>query len=63
MMYWPVAKEIRFENISNFSSDSHVVQLEAEPSINFGRGQHFFEIILDLDQWFRRKCRLKVFFI
>ena len=33
---------------------------------NFGRRHHeeqSCEIILNLDQWFRRKCRLKVFFI
>ena len=33
---------------------------------NFGRRHHeeqFCEIILNLDQWFRRKCRLKVFLI
>ena len=33
---------------------------------NFGRRYHeerFCEIILNLDQWFRRKCRLKVFLI
>ena len=33
---------------------------------NFGRRYHeeqFCEIILNLDQWFRRRCRLKVFLI
>ena len=33
---------------------------------NFGRMQHeekFCESILNLDQWFRRKCRLKIFAI
>ena len=33
---------------------------------NFGRGhyeRHFCEIILNLDRWFRRKCRLKLFLI
>ena len=32
---------------------------------NFGRGspkEHFCEIILKLDHWPRRRCRLKVFF-
>ena len=31
---------------------------------NFGRGHHeeqFCEIILNLDQWFRRRCHLKTF--
>ena len=33
---------------------------------NFGRGHReiqFCEIILNLDQWFRRRCYLKVFLI
>ena len=33
---------------------------------NFGRGhykEHFCEIILYMDQWFRRKCRLKIILI
>ena len=33
---------------------------------NFGRGYHeeqFCEIILNLDQWFRRRCVLKIFII
>ena len=32
----------------------------------FGRGHHeeqFCEIVLNLDQWFRRRCRLKTFLI
>ena len=48
-MYWPVAKDIRFKDISFFSSGSHVVQ----PFVNFGRGQHekhICEINLILDQ-------------
>ena len=34
--------------------------------VQFGRRYHeerFCEIILHLDQWFKRKCRLKVFLI
>ena len=33
---------------------------------NFGRGhdeEHFCEIILNLDQWIRRRCHLKIFLI
>ena len=33
---------------------------------NFGRGhyeEHFCEIILNLDQWLSRGCRLKIFLI
>ena len=38
----------------------------AEPFVQFGRGtyeEHFCEIILNLDQWFRRRCCLKIFLI
>ena len=35
---------------------------QIEPLCNFGRGhygEHSCEIILNLDQWFRRRCHLK----
>ena len=44
-MYWPVAKEISFKDVTIFSSVGHVVV-----QINFGRGhqdEHFCEIILN----------------
>ena len=61
MMYWPVAKEISFKDIS-------ILALVAELNIlvNFGRRhyeEHFFEIIFNLDQWFRRRGHLKIFLI
>ena len=38
---------------------------EQNPLCNFGRGhieeEQFYEIILNMDQWFRRRCRLKIF--
>ena len=37
---------------------------ERNHSCNFGREYHeeeFCEIILNLDKWFKRKCRLKTF--
>ena len=46
-MYWPVAEEISFKNISIFSST------ELKTVINLGRGHHeeyFCGIILNLDQ-------------
>ena len=52
-MYWPVAKEIWYENISNFSSDSQqgwTEQAKLNILINIGRGQHeehFCEVILN----------------
>ena len=33
---------------------------------NFGRGyqeEQFYEIILNLDEWFKRRCLLKIFLI
>ena len=38
----------------------------AEPFVHFGRGyqeEQFSEIILNSDQWFRRRCLLKIFLI
>ena len=61
MVYWPVAKEISFKDISIFSSGGQLNTL-----INFGRrhhDEHFFEIILNLDQWNRRRCHSKTFLI
>ena len=112
IMYWPVAKEISFQNIFTFSSGGHVVQLswtvwsilleascgiflwnyfEFRPVVQeevwfkdiyylellwpfclveqnrlctFGRRHHeeqLYEFILNLDQWFKRWCRLEIF--
>ena len=52
-----------------FSSGIHFVR-SSEPDgaslmCNLGRGQylkHTFEITLNLDQWFWKKCRLKIVF-
>ena len=62
MMYWPVAKEISFKDVSIYlwwpccSTELNIL-------INFGRRhhkKHFFEIILNLDQLFRRRGHLKI---
>ena len=55
-MYWPVAVEISFKDISIFNSCGHFLS-------NVGRGHHYkhlYKFIVNLDQWFRRKCRLKM---
>ena len=56
-MYWPVAKEIYDLKIFLFLALVAMLISKAEPSdYFFGRGQHedhFCEIILILDQWFR----------
>ena len=60
MIVWPVIKEIAFKANFNFKSGSHFDQLNGLS--NFGRGhheKHFCEIILNLDQWFSRRCHLK----
>ena len=39
---------------------------QADGQSNFGRDhheEHFCENILNLDQWFRRRCLLKIFLI
>ena len=46
-----------FKDISIFSSGSHVCSAKLNLLINFGRRQqedHFCEIILILDQWFKK---------
>ena len=55
-MYWPVAKEISFKI---FLFLSLVARTELKFPINLGRGHHedyFFEISLNLHQWFKRSC-------
>ena len=54
MVYWPVDKEISFKDISIFSSG------ELNILVNFDRRhyeEHFFEIILNLGQLFRRSFK------
>ena len=67
-----------FRRKSHFSSEALVTPVfslaklpipfpvEQNHLCNFGRSHHeeqFCEIILNLDQWFRRRCRLKIFLI
>ena len=43
-----------------------VEAVEQNYSCNFGKGhceEQFCEIILNLDEWFTRRCGLKTFFI
>ena len=65
MAYWPVAKEISFKVISILALWP-CCSTELKILINFGRRhheEHFFEIILNLDQLFRRRSQLKIFLI
>ena len=55
-MYWPMAGETTFKDIS-FSSGCYFVQPRRHHE------ELFCEMIMKLDQWFRRRCRLKIFLI
>ena len=57
-----VKEETASKDISVFNSGGHFVQ----QSGNFGRGhneENFCEIILNFDQWLRRRCRLEIFLL
>ena len=53
-----------FKNISYLELCRPSFSVEQNRLDIFGKGhyeEHFCEIILNLDQWFRRRCRLKYF--
>ena len=55
-----------FTDISYIELSRPLCSFERNRLCNCGRRHHeeqLCEIILNLDQWFRRKCRLKVFLI
>ena len=55
-----------FKDICYLELWQSLCSVEQNHLCNFGRGyyeEQFFEIILNLDQWLRRKCRLKIFLI
>ena len=55
-----------FKDISNLELWPPFCSAELNHLCNFGRGYHeetFCEIILNFDQWFRRRCILKIFLI
>ena len=58
----PSSRVYVVENISYLELWQSLCSAEQKYLCNFGRVHHeeqFCEIILNLDQWFRRKCRLK----
>ena len=58
-----VQKEMPLEDISYLELLQPLCSADQEHWRNFGRMHHeeqFSEIILNLDLWFRRKCRLKL---
>ena len=55
-----------FKEISYLEPSWPFYSAERNYLCNFGGGhheEHFCELILYLDQWFRRRCRLKIFLI
>ena len=61
-----VQKEMSFKDISYLELWQPFSSADRKHLCNCGRGhleKQFCEIILNLDQWFRRKCCLKVFLI
>ena len=60
-----MVQEILFEDISYLELWQPLFKEEQNHLCNFGRGpneEHFYELILNLDQRFRR-CRLETFLI
>ena len=65
MEFGPVVQKM-FKYISYLELWQEFCSANQNHLLNFGRRYHeeqFCEIILNLDQWFRRKCSLKVFLI
>ena len=65
MKFGPVVQEM-FKEISYLELLQPICSVDWNNFSNFGRKHHeeqSYEIILNLDQCFKRKCRLKVFLI
>ena len=61
-----VQEEMLFKGIFYLELQQPLCSVDRNHLCNFGRRYHeeqFCENIWNLDQWFRRKCRLKVFLI
>ena len=59
-----VHEKMSFKGISYLSSGSPFCSAERNRLCSFGRGyqeEQFCEIILNWDQWFRKRCHLKDF--
>ena len=67
MEFGPVfQKKMSFKHISYLEFWQPLCSANLNPLCNLGRRYHeeqFCEIILNLDEWLRRKCRLKIFLI
>ena len=63
--FGPVVQEMSFKDMSYLELWQSLCSVEWNHFCNFGRRHHeeqFCDIILNLDQWFRRCC-LKIFLI
>ena len=63
MEFGPVVQKMLFKDISYLKILQPICSADQIHLCNFDRRYHeeqFCEIIFNLDQWFRRKCRLKV---
>ena len=60
-----VQEEMSFKDVSYLELLQPICSVDWGHLCNFGRRheEQSSKIILNLDQWFRMKCRLKVFFI
>ena len=61
-----VQEEMWFKDISILELWRPLCLAELNHLCNFGRSHHeeqFCEIVLNLDQWFRRRCCLKIFYM
>ena len=59
-----VQEEMSFKDMSYLEFLQPLCSVERKHLCNFGRRHHkeqFCEIILNLDQWFRRRCCLRYF--
>ena len=59
-----MVQEMWFKDISYLELLQPLCSVDLNRLCNFGRRHHeelFCEIILNLDQWFRRECSLKLF--
>ena len=64
MKFGKVVFAMSFKDISYLELLRHFCSGEQNHLCNFGRGyyeEQFYEIILNLDLWFRRRCLLKHF--
>ena len=66
MKFGPVVQEMSFKDISYLELWWLFCSVERNHLFNFGRVYQeklFYEIILNLEKWFRRRCLLKIFLL